>query len=336
MRRPAFAPDRRCGAERAGTVLTRTHRLVALAAAGALAAGALALVPREVVRRAAATRGDGTIADTGVPARDPVRIMPLGDSITWGTSSPQLDGWRRGLRGKLGLVGVPVDFVGSRASGAFADNQHEGRPGWRIDNARRDAPRLVRSARPDVILLHLGTNDVKLPGPYVAAAPARLGYLLDDLLRLAPRATILVARVANSPRVDVRARLARYNRALPAVAARRGPRVRVVNMATLNVFSDFADSLHPNRRGYAILAQRWYRALEPVLRGDGPAWPAGDDPQTARYRCAGSTVDEHRMVHGTRCRWWHLRTVAAAGGGPRRAWMTARVGRGGVRYWSLY
>ncbi|GGK28196.1 hypothetical protein GCM10010124_21030 [Pilimelia terevasa] len=289
-------------------------RPAAGATAAVVLAAVLALLPAPTARQAAA-------------ARDPVRILALGDSLTWGTAAPHLDGWRRGLRARLVRAGVPVDFVGSRATGAFADNQHDGRPGWRIADLRRAAPALVRAADPDVILLHVGTNDVKLPGPGVAGAPARLGLLLDQLLRLAPAAPVLVAQVANSPRVDIQPRLARFNRSLAVVAARRGPRVRVVDMAALGVFSDFADSLHPNRRGYAVLAHRWYRALQPVLRRGGAPWSEAGDPQRSRYQCARVRVDAHRRLRGAYCRWWHLRPGpgTAAGRPGALTWQTVRV-----------
>jgi len=80
-----------------------------------------------------------TNADCGYP----IRIMPLGDSITYGW-----DGGYGGYRGYLGDLlyngGYDFDFVGSRTDNdpctdpncPFLDLDHEGWNGWRADQIR--------------------------------------------------------------------------------------------------------------------------------------------------------------------------------------------------------
>ena len=63
-----------------------------------------------------------------------VKIMPLGDSITWGvgsstTSSYRADLWQRLVKD----AGVAVDYVGSGQSGSLPDTDNEGHSGWRIE-----------------------------------------------------------------------------------------------------------------------------------------------------------------------------------------------------------
>src|SRR5947208_9439666 len=62
-----------------------------------------------------------------------VKVMPLGDSITEGTQVP--GGYRIGLWQRLAAGGYRVDFVGSQYNGPsnLGDHDHEGHPGWRID-----------------------------------------------------------------------------------------------------------------------------------------------------------------------------------------------------------
>src|SRR3982751_4842369 len=62
-----------------------------------------------------------------------VRVMPLGDSITEGTQVP--GGYRIGLWQRVSSNGYRVDFVGSQFNGPsnLGDHDHEGHPGWRID-----------------------------------------------------------------------------------------------------------------------------------------------------------------------------------------------------------
>lgn len=68
-------------------------------------------------------------------AAAPVRVMPLGDSITDGYNVP--GGYRIELEDLLVSRGQPVDFVGSLSNGpaSLADRDHEGHSGWRIDRS---------------------------------------------------------------------------------------------------------------------------------------------------------------------------------------------------------
>jgi hypothetical protein len=62
-------------------------------------------------------------------AAAPIKVMPLGASITWGTSSPDGNGYREALRRQLADdADVPIDLVGSQSSGTMADKDNEGHP----------------------------------------------------------------------------------------------------------------------------------------------------------------------------------------------------------------
>ncbi len=109
------------------------------------------------------------------------RIMPLGDSITLGSSSGVADrdfwvSYRKALYDKLWAAGYVVDdeiFVGtptwiSGESVADFDPDHEGHPGWRADeivNGRIGSTEgkldeWLIAEEPNIVLLHIGTNDV--------------------------------------------------------------------------------------------------------------------------------------------------------------------------------
>src|SRR5689334_8226516 len=70
-------------------------------------------------------------ASTVDAAAAPVRVMPLGDSITQGGS---IGGYRLDLGTKLRAAGRSIDFVGSLTDGpaSMPDRNHEGHPGWTI------------------------------------------------------------------------------------------------------------------------------------------------------------------------------------------------------------
>ena len=89
-----------------------------------------------------------------------VRVMPLGDSITEGTQVP--GGYRIGLWQRLASSGYRVDFVGSQFNGpaSLGDHDHEGHPGWRIDQIDANIVGWLQPVTPRTVLLHIGTNDV--------------------------------------------------------------------------------------------------------------------------------------------------------------------------------
>jgi lysophospholipase L1-like esterase len=209
-------------------------------------------------------------ADAAVGSQ-PERIMPLGDSITYGAGSDSTSGYRAALWDRLvEQAGYNIDFVGSQQSGALPDRDNEGHPGWRIDQIAADIDGWMSTYQPDVVLLHIGTNDMN-QGYHVATAPQRLGALLDQILADRPATVIIVAKIVPSLNPVTEARIKAYNAALPGIAAARGSRVHVVDMSALSP-ADMHDNLHPNDLGCARVAVRWYSALETVL-GDGRDWP---------------------------------------------------------------
>jgi Ricin-type beta-trefoil lectin domain-like len=105
----------------------------------------------------------GVVTQTGVAAAESdggARVMPLGDSITEGTQVP--GGYRIGLWQRLSAAGYRVDFVGTQFNGpsGFGDYDHEGQPGWRIDQIDANITGWLGTAAPRTVLLHIGTNDV--------------------------------------------------------------------------------------------------------------------------------------------------------------------------------
>src|SRR4051812_4213000 len=95
----------------------RSRWLIAVAFSAALAAVGTAM----------------TIGNASAESNGGVRVMPLGDSITEGTQVP--GGYRIGLWQRLATGGYRIDFVGSQYNGPtnLGDHDHEGHPGWRID-----------------------------------------------------------------------------------------------------------------------------------------------------------------------------------------------------------
>jgi lysophospholipase L1-like esterase len=204
-------------------------------------------------------------AATAGPARDtaaPLRVMPLGDSITYGIGSRTLDGYRAILRAELAAVGVDVDYVGSLRSGTGPDPDNEGHKGWTIEQLSEHVDDWLTTYRPDVILLHIGTNDMVRRVP---DAPLHLDRLLDRIAAARPEAEVYVAQIVGiADRQEVGTRMRRtadYNAWVAQIVAARGERFHLVDQSDVRGPEDMKNRDHPNDQGYAEMAANWLAAM---------------------------------------------------------------------------
>ena len=284
--------------------LASIRRLAVLTVA-LLTAGGLLVVPMD--RPAPAVAADVT---------RPVTIMPLGDSITVGVGSATRSGYRADLVERLAAAGLRADFVGSQRSGTGSDTDNEGHVGWTIEQIAANVDVWLAVYQPDVILLHIGTNDTR-SAEAAAAAPEKLSRLIEQIGVDRPATEIFVATIVSTTNPARNVLTRAYNAAVPAVVAGSGARVHLVEQSTVGG-RDLYNTLHPNDFGYAKMSYNWYHALEPVLGSPGVTWPAGANPYavTRRYLC-----------NAFECRWWERRLVIRdVGGLPVRArvWQTRR------------
>ncbi|MGW1281346.1 GDSL-type esterase/lipase family protein [Streptomyces tsukubensis] len=192
-------------------------------------------------------------------------VMPLGDSITLGVGSSTRTGYRPGLANRLTGAAGTVRFVGSQAD---ADGtRHEGHSGWRIDQLQAHIETWLAEAKPNVITLHIGTNDMNR-NHQVSTAPQRLGALLDQINTASPDTAIVVASLVPATNPAVQARVNAYNQAIPGVIAARtsqGFRITQVSMGALTT-ADLNDNLHPNNAGYAKMADAFQGGIATLAR----------------------------------------------------------------------
>ena len=298
--------------------------MISLARRAAAAATVLAALAGTLLGSPATATADGP---------EPVRIMPLGDSITFGVGSPSGGSYRTDLYRKLTAAGVAVDFVGSQTSGTGADPDNEGHPGWTIRQLTERIDDWLDAYRPDVVLLHNGTNDMYRGVPDPAGA---LAELLDRIHADRPGAQVLVAQLIGLGKVPNTSgqlvRTADYNARVARLVAERGAPFHLVDQRAVRGV-DLHDRVHPNDFGYRRMAWTWYRALEPVLNPTGAAWPQDGNPNRVAlaYRCVGPDFTLPASAKGCRL-WYHRRPAGAvtsmvwqipvrAGG--RVAWFTA-------------
>jgi lysophospholipase L1-like esterase len=183
----------------------------------------------------------------------PLRILPLGDSITWG-GQPGQDNGTNGYRAQLihALIRAryaSVDFVGTQRSGLMYNNANEGHPGATISQLR-GVMKAGLQMRPNVILLHIGTNDLARPESTEEKwkdAPKRLASLLDDVLDMCPDAAVLVAKLIQGADPQAMARIQAFNDAIPAIVEtklKQGFKVAVVDHSVVTP-DELVDGLHP-------------------------------------------------------------------------------------------
>lgn len=200
-----------------------------------------------------------------------IRILPLGDSITEGSTVEE--SYRFWLGRDLAASGRRVDFVGS-LSGARSgpvpgdfDADHEGHWGWRADEVLAQVPEWAAAARPDVVLVHLGHNDL-FQGEDAASTRADLEGVVTALRRVNPSVTVLLGEIipGEFPELEASPRL---NREIVELARRLDrPEARVIAVDLVAGFDpelDTSDGAHPNVRGARKMAAAWLEALESVL-----------------------------------------------------------------------
>ena len=168
-------------------------------------------------------------------ATEPVRVYPLGDSITFGTTyrlgvnrAEMPGGYRDGLHQLFAERGVAHQFVGTRTDNSTelqrtaGQDRHDGWPGFTIGevagalDGAAPSPHYGRwltgngvrpAVHPDVVVLHLGTNDISreatsrnyanpvVRAVFVEELALRLDTLVDKLQALRPGVRIVLSTV---------------------------------------------------------------------------------------------------------------------------------------------
>ncbi|MBI3899725.1 MAG: hypothetical protein HY308_15725 [Gammaproteobacteria bacterium] len=225
------------------------------------------------------------------------RIMPLGDSITAGKMANDLPtigtriGYRRKLYRDMHALSSTVVFVGSKVDGEVTDADYEFYKNHQgIDGGCAKAPCFIDgksmdtidvniinwlSATPaDVILLHIGTNDLgNLDATGVAGRVDGVRVALDKIdewQKANHPMTVFLARIIGDvPGFSSDRPVADFNNQVAAMVANRGskgPSVLLVDMyagAGINYGSgtpptgDMSDNYHPNEVGYEKMANKW-------------------------------------------------------------------------------
>jgi lysophospholipase L1-like esterase len=208
------------------------------------------------------------------------RVITLGDSITQGVTTPnppaaERIGYRKPLSDSLTSAGYQIDFVGSLTNGAGAgltDDEHDGHGACTADElvngtgmggsceGTGNVTSWLDTAKPDVVLLHIGTNDISNFGGFNAADVndvESILNLIDSWEAANWPVTVVLARIIinqNFPSATTQ-----FNDAVIAMAETRTiDKLEWVNHENNVSFpGDYGDSLHPNTSGYQKMSDVW-------------------------------------------------------------------------------
>ena len=234
-----------------------------------------------------------------------LKIMPLGDSITQGVinyvsqvqslsqsvAEKQISYRADGARGVLiagsggyrlvleqMLVGMnwDVQMVGQRTDGG---GYHEGYPGYMTGDLLPLLGDILLANPPDVVLLHIGTNDLPFPiDPDSCFQNIRA--MLDIIHAFNPDIKIILAQIIpclqNTPLGTSRyPAIIELNSLLTQIPQQRDY-VALVDMWTGFVTTNnwentlMSGTFHPNDAGYYLMAEMWRDKLDLVIDGISP------------------------------------------------------------------
>ncbi|KAA8642006.1 SGNH/GDSL hydrolase family protein [Aspergillus tanneri] len=191
----------------------------------------------------------------------PLRVLPLGASITVGFKSSDGNGYRKWLRQQLRYAGWQVDMVGNLKNGTMHNNNNDGYKGYKIHRIAKEAEKTIPQ-QPNVILINAGTNDA-VRKYHVDTAGKRMDALLTRLFNAIPGTTIVLSTLLPNKRqpnlVD------QINAQYRNITARRRERNERIVLAEMNHFitvDELVDGTHPNDYGYKKMASVWWAAIQ--------------------------------------------------------------------------
>jgi hypothetical protein len=244
-------------------------------------------------------------------AAAPTRIMALGDSIT---GSPGC--WRALLWQHMQNTGyTDVDFVGTlpaQGCGFSYDGENEGHGGFQATGIANNnqLPGWLSATQPDIVLMHLGTNDV---WNNVATSAILGAYtkLLGQMRASNPAMKVLVAKIIPMNPSNCTAcaqRVVDLNNAIPGWAQSNSTTaspVTVVDQWTgFSTSADTTDGVHPNSTtGIQKIESRWYPALTALLT-PGTTPPTGNALVGAQSGRCLDVIGGSALANGSQVQLW--------------------------------
>jgi len=213
----------------------------------------------------------------------PVKIMPVGDSITEGKYTQ--GGYRKPLYDLLTKNGYSVTFVGKEDNGDPANDtgfskgmespNHEGYGSARIGMLLNGGTTEKHTAlpiktslannNPDVVLIMLGTNDV-FGITATDKMKATMEKLVSSIFEQSPNVTVVLASICPIAKIAARdADVDAYNAVLPGIVQEQkalNHKIEFADIHSVVTPADLSgDKVHPSATGYNKMAALWYSVL---------------------------------------------------------------------------
>ncbi len=201
---------------------------------------------------------------------EPIKIMPVGDSITVGMGAEGQGGYRGPLYQKLTSLGHNnIQFVGTSTQGSAipapegggGEKHHEGYENQNPAAIFSLSQNGISQLKPDITLIHAGTIDICNSSPNEYAA---------NVLDIAQHAEnngskVFVAKIIGDNQCGGSLENHEaFNQALVSIYQQRQADDKLSNTAiidlsqALSLDNDYTDGVHPNSAGYIKMADGWY------------------------------------------------------------------------------
>jgi lysophospholipase L1-like esterase len=286
-------------------------------------------------------------AAASVSATEPIRIMPLGDSITAGyTDNPTWNvpfgfGYRSGLYTRLTSANYPFQYVGASQepwNGVFGVPQTVSSPDLRSVNqdyhrgyGGQDAGFLsanigdwLSADSPDVILLMIGINSIgNGSSGNPTAAEDNLNTLVQRIVTQRPMAHLVVAQI--TPYSSYTDSIVQYNNYIKNTLVPHYAGLGK-NVTTVDQYSNFGTGTtvdsslysnkinHPNAAGYDKMAQTWYTGIASLGTIAHTAGPAQAALSNGSFESPPYSGDTHNINPGNAA-WTFTPSTIGAGSG---------------------
>ena len=266
--------------------------------------------------------------DVVLPKTPTIKVMAVGDSITEGVLGQK--SYRNELIPLLTQSECTFEMVGSKSNNETItgfQSPHEGYSGHTANrfidgDSANPGIDVMMTQSPDVVLLHLGSNDMRL-AQSVSGTVDEIDQIVTKIWNNNPQTEVFVANVipwfgASSTNATVQADVELLGTAIEQWANNKNdPQLHLVDVRTQ--FSPgmmISDLVHPNATGEAHIADAFYDRLTAVLGCSEQTIDLIAPETFITVPAVGGTVNETTNFRGT--------AIDTGGSGFEKVWVAIR------------
>lgn len=215
--------------------------------------------------------GDKNLVLDFLPFKPNSNVLQLGDSITNGAPFT----YRFHLYHLLVNVNLKFQHVGTQSSNPASyagqwDQTHESYDGADTKYLADNISTWLAGYHPDVVLLHIGTNDVidiinsNQSSQNLSTSASNVISIIDRLRERNPLVKIYLAKILPMEGAQARQVIQSWNQNLQSIADTRTTAqspIRIVDMYAGIADSDLRDGIHPTEETARVMARRWFDTL---------------------------------------------------------------------------